>query len=90
MKSGTPYIATYFAAKNTPSGNPNRGWLVTDIDSGREVEFVDEEYGGSNYIFKKYPDAIVVPNFRIDVSSSFINQLRREMRAFVQRRQRTQ
>ena len=76
------YIATYFAANNTPSGNPNRGWLVTDLDGNREVEFVDEGYYGPTYIFKKYPrnTIAIVPNFRIEVSSSFINQLRREMR----------
>jgi len=74
------YIATYFAAPNTPNGNPNRGWIVVDLKDRREVEFVDEGYNGSTYIYKKYPKISVVPGFRIEVASSFINQLRREMR----------
>ena len=73
------YIATYFAAPNTPSGNPNRGWMVIDLKSRNEVEFVDEGYYGSTYIYKKYPKISVVPGFRIEVTSSFINGLRREM-----------
>jgi|LakMenEpi03Aug12_release.lakeMendotaPanAssembly.Ray.scaffolds.fasta_scaffold116610_2 hypothetical protein len=78
------YIATYFAANNTPSGNPNRGWLVTQVDTQThdhtEVAFVDEGYYGSTYIYKKYPGVYVIPSFRVEVSSSFINQLRREMK----------
>jgi len=76
-----PYVATYFAANNTPSGNPNRGWLVTDITTQKEVEFIDEGYNGSTYIYKKYPRGtiIIVPTFRVEVSSSFINTIRREM-----------
>lgn len=40
-------LSVYIATKNSPSGNPRRGWIVFD-DNGVAKSFVDEEYLGSD------------------------------------------
>lgn len=39
-------LAVYIATKNTPSGNPQRGWIIFNA-SGGVAGFVDEEYLGT-------------------------------------------
>lgn len=39
-------LAVYIATKNTPSGNPQRGWIIFNADGGI-AGFVDEGYLGT-------------------------------------------
>jgi len=39
-------LAVYIATKNSPSGNPQRGWIIFD-DTGHSQGFVDEGYQGA-------------------------------------------
>ena len=38
-------LAVYIATKNSPSGNPQRGWIIFNADGG-VAGFVDEGYQG--------------------------------------------
>ena len=79
------FYAVKLKAPNTPSGNPNRGWLVY-TQSGQLQEFVDEGYSGSGALeyagYKTYqsdpahlkPLTVLA---EIPVASSVVNAARR-------------
>jgi hypothetical protein len=46
---------TYIKAPNTPSGNPQRGWIVSD-QNGNIEQFIDEGYEGRGAIAKELWD----------------------------------
>lgn len=55
-------IVQRIRAKNDPSGNPRRGWLV-HFHTARCVEFigfVDEGYRGESYIRTRFPGCIAL------------------------------
>jgi hypothetical protein len=76
------HIAVKICAKNDPSGNPQRGWLVykTDVWIGaftsELVEFFDEGYDGIEALRKKFPGVHILTE--VDVSRSFYHKMKRE------------
>jgi hypothetical protein len=77
-------IAQKIAAKNTPSGNPNRGWLVyrADGDNVATETFVDEGHENSEgSVRRMFPGGVVfLPT--IYVSPQFVNDARKHGRAW--------
>jgi hypothetical protein len=43
---------TYIKAPNTPTGNPQRGWILSDA-TGNFERFIDEGYEGNGAIAKE-------------------------------------
>jgi uncharacterized protein (DUF169 family) len=78
-------IAQKIAAKNTPSGNPNRGWLIYDVreddDYPVAVAFVDEGYKGSAAL-REFDNRHMVELPVIHVAPQVVNDARREGRLF--------
>lgn len=59
------FVAVMIEAKNDPSGNPRRGWLVREVREGEKYGhslpvFVDSGYGGSTYLDRAFPGGVVV------------------------------
>lgn len=77
------HIAVKLCAKNNPSGNPQRGWLVYKmriwlgvLQNSDLVEFFDEGYDGITALRLKFPDIHVLTE--IEVSRSFYHKMKRE------------
>lgn len=62
-------LAIYINAGHTPTGNPKRGWIITDCETGEFVDFVDEGYLGRAALKKEGYENIVETG-RMDVSNS--------------------
>ena len=73
----TVMLAVYIAAKNSPNGNPQRGWLIAD-DDGNFIDFVDEGYYGDPGALRHagYEDIARTP--RIEVSRSTYHEAYRD------------
>ena len=69
-------LAIYIAAKNSPNGNPQRGWLIAD-DQGNFIDFVNEGYLGSAALKRAgYEGIHSTP--RIEVSRNTYHEAYRE------------
>jgi hypothetical protein len=72
----TVMLAVYIAAKNSPNGNPQRGWLIAD-DDGNFIDFVDEGYtGNASLRMAGYEGIAQTP--RIEVSRSTYHEAYRD------------
>jgi len=69
-------LAVYIAAKNSPTGNPQRGWLIAD-DDGNFIDFVDEGYTGSHSLRRAGYEGIASTP-RIEVSRSTYHEAYRD------------
>lgn len=75
-------VAVKLCAANSPSGNPQRGWLVYKVDvwintfESNIVEFFDEGYDGIQALRLKFPGIHVLTE--VDVSRSFYHKMKRE------------
>lgn len=76
-------IAIKLCAKNDPSGNPQRGWLVYEVTRYGDVtveynlvEFFDEGYRGIEALKKKFLGIQVISE--IEVMRSYYHKMRRE------------
>ena len=49
------YIVTHLKAPNDANGNPRRGYLVMEHETGNPVQFIDEGYAGNEAVFMRYP-----------------------------------
>lgn len=58
-------LAVRLVAGHTPSGNPQRAWLVIDAATGASVDAIDEGYEGSAPLQKAYPDAVRGPDIAV-------------------------
>ena len=76
-------IAQKIHAPNTPSGNPNRGWLIYDVQEGDDfpvtVGFVDEGYKGSAAL-REFDKAPIVELPVIHVAARVVNDARKHGR----------
>jgi hypothetical protein len=59
-------LAIYIGTKNTPAGNPRRGWLIAD-DNGDFTDFVDEGYMGNKALAQSGYPGIVQTSAKIPV-----------------------
>lgn len=71
-------IAIYVDAGHTTSGNPKRGWIITDA-SGTFTDFVDEGYDGRGALRLKGYSGIA-ETARIDVKPSVYRDLLKQSR----------
>jgi hypothetical protein len=60
-------LAIYINAGNTGSGNPRRGWIITNSD-GEFIDFVDEGYEGNAALKAVYPTAVATSSIKVDPS----------------------
>jgi hypothetical protein len=74
-------IAQKIDAKNTPDGNPNRGWLVYEMEGGEIVasHFVDEGYAMTDGQLRSR-GITVLP--AVPTTSQFVNDARKHGRAW--------
>ena len=68
-------LAIYIDAGHTVSGNPKRGWIITD-DQGNFTDFVDEGYAGHSAVKEAGYDCPSTP--RLEVAGSVYRDLKRD------------
>lgn len=71
-------LAIYIAAKNSPNGNPQRGWIITN-EIGEFVDFVDEGYRGSSAL--TYAGYSCPSTGRIEVERRVYHEFKRDAEA---------
>ena len=68
-------IAIYIDAGHTTSGNPKRGWIITNPD-GNFIDVVDEGYLGRAALTEAGYDCASTP--RLEVANSVYQDLKRD------------
>jgi hypothetical protein len=68
-------LAIYIDAGHTGSGNPKRGWIITD-DQGNFTDFVDEGYSGRSAMKEAGYDCPSTPCLK--VAGSVYRDLQRD------------
>lgn len=58
-------LAVYMNAGNDRNGNPRRGWLVLDSDTGEALDYVDEGYLGPAALALAHPGAVSSPRIMV-------------------------
>lgn len=58
-------FAVYMNAGNDRNGNPRRGWLVLDADTGTALDYVDEGYRGAAALDLAHPGAVSSPRIMV-------------------------
>lgn len=51
-------VALRIDAPNDTNGNPRRGWLVFDANTGKTIAFIDEGYQGERALRLRYSAAV--------------------------------
>ena len=59
-KDNRKVVTVKVAAPNTPSGNPQRGWIVMNKE-GRLITFIEEHYDGYQALTNRFPNATLGP-----------------------------
>jgi hypothetical protein len=72
-------LAIYIRTKNSPNGNPQRGWIIADSD-GTISDFVDEGYQGAGALRKAYPH-VTPTDEAIEVTPGYYQKAKRSSRS---------
>jgi len=68
-------LAIYVDAGHSSSGNPKRGWIITD-EEGNFTDFVDEGYAGRSALKEAGYDCPSTP--RVEVAGRVYSELKKD------------